>query len=132
MEKIKKKKSEKFMKICLQLLALQFPDVKIKYGYNEILTNMHVVELISENDPESNDTLIEIRSSIGSAFRDRFTGEEEMLFTSANDGTSFKVDHPIATWNIEIDESERVCNKLRQLFLSDEEPIKAPKETIAA
>lgn len=29
MEKIKKKKSEKFLKTCLQLLALQFPDVKL-------------------------------------------------------------------------------------------------------
>lgn len=134
MEKIKKKKSEKFMEICLQVLALQFPDIKIKYGYNPILTNMHIVEIISEYDPDSNKPLLHACSAIDSAFVVRFTGKEEIVFTSPNDDTDFKVDKPILTWNIEIDEAERVSNELRRPFLSDDHPLncKTSKEQAVA
>ena len=123
MEKIKKKKSEKFMETCLQILALQFPDVKIKYGYDPILTNMHVVELILEGDAYSNKPLVKACSAIDSAFIARFFGKEGMLFTYPNDGTHFKVDNPISEWNIEISEQDRLYNELHGPYLPADHPI---------
>src|SRR6186713_1405375 len=105
MEKIKKKKSEKFLKTCLQVLALQFPDVKIKYGYGGILVNMHIIELIAGGDAESNKILNNACGAIESAFNARFRSQEDMLFISPDD-TLFKVEKLVSEWNIEMSEAD--------------------------
>lgn len=132
MEKIKKKKSEKFLKNCLQVLALQFPDVKIKYGYDTTLINMHVIELICEGEPDSNKPLLNAYSAIENAFEARFFGKEEILFTYPNDGTSFKVDEPILTYNIEITEEERLYNELHGPYLPADHPINCKVSKVQA
>ena len=132
MEKIKKKKSEKFLITCLQVLALQFPDIKIKYGYGGILVNMHIVELIAESDVESNNVLTNACEAIYSAFKARFFGKEEMLFISPDDGTSFKVEEPISEWNIEMSEADRLYYEMRKPYFPDEQPVKTSKEQAVA
>lgn len=134
MEKTKKKKSEKFVEICLQILALQFPDVRIKYGYDPILINTHVVELTSKDDVYADKSLIKACSAIDSAFIARFFGKEGILFTYPNDGTSFKVDEPILTYNIGISEEERLYNQLHGPYLPADHPIncKTSKEQAVA
>lgn len=133
MEKIKKKKSEKFLKTCLQVLALQFPDVKIKYGYGGILVNMHIIELISGDDAESNKILNNACEAIDTAFDARFRSQEEMLFISPSDNNnSFKVEKLISEWNIEMSEADRLYYEMRKTYFPDEQPVKASKEPAVA
>jgi hypothetical protein len=131
MEKIKKKKSEKFFNTCLQLLALQFPDVKIKYGYGGILVNMHIIELIAAGDTESNKILNNACEAIYSAFKARFRYHEEMLFISPDDDT-FKVDKLISEWNIEMSEEDRLYKEFHGPYLPADHPVNCKTSTTQA
>lgn len=126
MKKTKQPKSEKFMETCLQVLALQFPDVKIKYGYNSTLTNLHVVDLISENDLNSDKVLMKACDAITIAFKARLFDREEIMFTTAGDDTykTFKVDHPMLTWNMEMSEEDRLHNEMYKPYLPDAQASK--------
>lgn len=122
MEKIKKPKSEKFLNTCLQVMALQFPDVKIKYGYGGTLKNVHVVQLTAGDNTESNKFLTNACESIERAFDARFNSHEEMIFISPNDETRFKVDMLISEWNIEMSEADRLYYEMRKPYFPDEQP----------
>ncbi|SFE00672.1 hypothetical protein SAMN05518672_104119 [Chitinophaga sp. CF118] len=112
---MKKKKSEKFLKNSLQLLALQFPDIRIRYGYETVLTDTHIVELIPD-ECDSNETLLNACSAIGTAFSARFFCEN-VIFTSSDN--SLEIKEPIFEWNNGISEFDRLYNKMCAPYLSD-------------
>jgi hypothetical protein len=99
--------SKEFLKMSLQLLALQFPDIVIRYGLNIISTTMHVVELTPENELETNKCLSNACFAIYKAFDARFS-HEDMVFTHPDPVLCIK--ELILELNEDIEETERLLN----------------------
>lgn len=105
MEKIS---SVEFLKMSLQLLALQFPDIVIRYGLNTISTTMHVIELPPEVKLDTNKVLWDACFAIYQAFDARFF-HEDMVFTSPDPILCIK--ELVLELNKDISESDRLCNR---------------------
>lgn len=102
---MKKEKSVKFMKLSLQLLALQFPHITIRYGLGGVFRNLHLVQLTPEAELTTNKSLSAACMAISEAFDARF-GDEDAFFTIPESELCIK--EPIIEFNKDIDEYERL------------------------
>ena len=99
---------EEFLKMSLQLLALQFPDIVIRYGLNTISTTMHVIELTPEGEFDTNKNLCDACFAIYEAFDARFI-HEDIVFTAPDPVLCIK--ELILELNKDINEYDRLCNR---------------------
>jgi hypothetical protein len=105
---MKKKKSIKFLKKSLQLLALQFRDIVIRYGLNNGIgmeRDMHVIHLTPEDEFEANKSLRDACFAIEEAFEARFT-HEDIIFTAPC--TVLCIKELIIEFNKDISEYDRL------------------------
>ena len=104
---MKKEKSVKFLKMSLQLLALQFPNIVIRYGLNNgigIEIDMHVIHLTPGCEFETNKSLKDACFAIEEAFEARF--HEEIIFTAPC--TVLSIKELIVEFNKDITEYNRL------------------------
>ncbi|SFE00704.1 hypothetical protein SAMN05518672_104120 [Chitinophaga sp. CF118] len=108
---MKKMKSVKFLKTSLQLLALQFPNVKIRYGLSGIIIKtIHLIELTLEDGSEPDENLYNAYMTINEVFNTRFINE--YLFFKYEEPVVLEIEQLISEWNYGISESKRLYNKM--------------------
>ena len=123
-------KPSDFLLSSLENIAKDFPQVHIKYAYNNII-NTHIVELLPLEEYNNNSKLDDAWIPLSFNFRKKFP-DEEITFLSSD--STLSVETPIFEWNV----PEFIFENVSDLFseLSEQElkysfPTCMPDESIS-
>lgn len=99
-----------FLKVHLEELAIKFPSVHIKYGYNSIIET-HIVELLPLIEYKTNKDLDNSWIPVSLQFMEKFQ-YEEIAFISSDSTLSISSEHILFEFNPNACTEEHVISEL--------------------